>query len=72
MKLAYLGPGIPLLFSFTQNSIIFLVLLAVIFAAFAIYSNITGNYCSIAGACSDSTIGGYVDKVSIFNKSTSL
>lgn len=71
MKLAYLGPGIPLLFSFIQNSLIFLVVLTVIFAAFAIYSNVVGDFCSMEGMCSTGFLD-FIDKVSIYNKSTSL
>lgn len=65
MKLSYLGPGIPLLFAFIKNSIIFLVLLGLTFVVFALYSNISGGYCTTLDNCSNN----FLDSFSIFNKS---
>lgn len=53
MKLAYIGPGIPLLFEFIKNSIILLLVLTLVFVAFALYSNIKGGNCNTSGTCTD-------------------
>ena len=45
IKLAFIGPGIPLLFTFMRNCIILLFSVVVIFVAFAFYSNYKGGNC---------------------------
>lgn len=63
MKLAYIGPGIPLLFEFIKNSIVLLLVLALVFMAFALYSNIKGGNCNTEGMCTDA-----FDTLAIVNK----
>ncbi len=66
MKLAYLGPGVPLLFAFIKNSIIMLLLLLLVFVGFALTTNVFGTYCEAKDACSDNIF----DKLAIINKIT--
>lgn len=64
IKLAYIGPGIPLMFTFIKNSIILLMALSGIFVSFAVYSNIKGGSCANKGSCSENVF----DTLSIINK----
>lgn len=64
IKLAYLGPGVPLLFTFIKNSIILLLLLTMVFVVFALATNVFGSYCETKDACSDNIF----DKLAIINK----
>lgn len=64
--MAFLGPGIPLYFTFLRNSILLLLLLGIVFTAFAFYSNVTGKDCKGTDACS----GNIFDTFAIINKTS--
>lgn len=44
-QLAFLGPGLPLFFTYIKASILILVVLSVIFCLFAVISNVLGKGC---------------------------
>jgi hypothetical protein len=50
-QLSFLGPGVPLFFLFLRCTMVLLLLMAVIFSAFCLYSNITSTDCSESGSC---------------------
>jgi hypothetical protein len=50
--LSFLGPGVPLFFLFLKSAIILLLMMLVIFSAFALYSNIMSNDCLQNDKCS--------------------
>jgi hypothetical protein len=64
MKLAFLGPGIPLLFSFIRNSIILLLTMLLVFVFYNLYSNFKGGFCSQQGMCS----GNVLETFAVINK----
>lgn len=49
--LIFLGPGVPILFSFIQNGIILLNSIIVVFSIYAIISNILGDSCKNIANC---------------------
>lgn len=65
-KLAFLGPGIPLLFGFVKYSAILLLILCLVYTVMSLYTNIKGGSCFITGSSCPSPF----DALSIINKVT--
>ena len=52
--LNYLGPGVPLMFTFIKMSIVLLTILLVLFSIYAMVSNLQGKSCLPENGCDDS------------------
>lgn len=47
VDLSFLGPGLPLYFGFIKASIMFLILLAIVYTTYGLYSNRKGKFCVV-------------------------
>jgi hypothetical protein len=63
-QLSFLGPGIPLFFLYLRMTIVLLLIMALIFTVFAMYSNYVTGDCHTLMVCS----GDVLNLMSLINK----
>jgi hypothetical protein len=67
-QFSFLGPGVPLYFLFLRSITMVLLIMAIIFMGFSIYSNVVSNDCTTSTSCIPDTF----NLLSLVNKSSKL